>query len=388
MGHEVDVKLLEDIRKFGADGALDINACFNCGNCTAVCPLARESSGFPRRVIRMAQVGMRDELLANEEIWNCYACGECTQTCPRQADPAQFMAAARSYAVSRYDVTGISRWLSSSLAGLLGVFLVISAFFALLLLSKRGYPQGHPLALFQFIPGEWVHRIGIVLFAIVGISALAGLISMANRVIKHKHESRQGAFAFVGLIPAIIYAISESFSHRRFFPCETDQDPQPLYLRPWFVHASIMGGFLAMLLATTLDYLFKPIGSMVPPWNPVRMIGTLGGIVCLYGVGIAASRRVRATEVPYNRSSITDWFFLLLLGTTVGTGLLTELVVYLPQPTTLGYILFLAHIVLAMDLIVLMPMIKFAHVIYRPTALALHRWAHVGVTESMAVSES
>ena len=388
MSHEVDVALLENIRKFGSGGALDVNACFNCGNCTAVCPLAQESSGFPRRVIRMAQVGLREELLASEEIWSCYACGECTQTCPREADPAQFMAAARAYAISRYDMTGISRLMSGSLAGLVGVFLALSAFFTMLLLSKRGDLNGHPLALFEFIPGEWVHRIGVVLFAVIGLSAAAGLASMVYRVVKQKRAADQATFSLAGLLPAALFAVYESLAHRRFRPCETDQEVRPVYLRPWFVHASIMGGFLAMLAATTLDYLFKPIGSMVPPWNPVRILGTLGGLVCLYGIGIAAMRRLRGNEVPYNRSSSTDWFFLLLLAATVFTGLLTEIVVYLPRPSMFGYILFLLHIVLAMDLIVLMPLTKFAHVLYRPAALALHHWAAALASQAVAVPEA
>jgi ferredoxin/nitrate reductase gamma subunit len=388
MSHVVDVALLDNIRKFGSSGALDVNACFNCGNCTAVCPLAQESSGFPRRVIRMAQVGMREELLANEEIWSCYACGECTQTCPREADPAQFMAAARAYAISRYDMTGISRLMSSSLTGLTSVFFVLSAFFTMLLLSRRGDLNGNPLALFEFIPGEWVHKLGIVLFAVIGLSAAAGLASMVYRVVKQKRATEQPAFSLAGVLPSVAFAIYESLAHRRFRPCETDQEVRPAYLRPWFVHASIMGGFLAMLVATTLDYLFKPIGSMVPPWNPVRILGALGGVVCLYGISVAATRRLRGNEVPYNRSSSTDWFFLLLLAATVFTGLLTEIVVYLPNPTMFGYILFLLHIVLAMDLIVLMPLTKFAHVLYRPAALALHHWANSPSSQTVAVPEA
>ena len=44
-------------------------------------------------------------------------------------------------------------------------------------------------------------------------------------------------------------------------------------------------------------------------------------------------------------------------------------------PSAAGSILFLTHIVLAMDLIVMMPLNKFAHVIYRPLALILYQWA-------------
>ena len=107
-----------------------MKACFNCGNCTAVCPLAQDSAGFPRRMIRMAQVGMERELLASEDLWRCYACGECTRTCPRQADPAEFMAAARSYAISRYDFTGLAGLANRSAMGNLLVFALFSTIFS------------------------------------------------------------------------------------------------------------------------------------------------------------------------------------------------------------------------------------------------------------------
>ena len=54
----VDAGLLTDIKRYGA---ADVSACFNCGTCTAICPLTTEDSTFPRRFIRYAQVGMREE---------------------------------------------------------------------------------------------------------------------------------------------------------------------------------------------------------------------------------------------------------------------------------------------------------------------------------------
>ncbi|HVC91407.1 MAG TPA: hypothetical protein VND66_12375, partial [Acidobacteriaceae bacterium] len=60
---------------------------------------------------------------------------------------------------------------------------------------------------------------------------------------------------------------------------------------------------------------------------------------------------------------------------TVLTGLLTEIVVYMPHPTIFGYATFLTHIVLAMDILIMLPLTKFAHVFYRTLALALHEWA-------------
>lgn len=376
MARVVNTSLLKKIKRHGEGGALDVSACFNCGNCTAVCPLAEETAGFPRRMIRMAQVGMERELLASEELWRCYACGECTRTCPRQADPAEFMAAARSYAISRYDFTGLAGLVNRSIFGNLLVFSVFSLIFVLLL-SARMYPAGPQAPLFDFLPGWWIHDIGVALFAVVGLSAAFGMISM---LMRFRTEQRDGgaALRLAALPGAIVTGVFDALLHSRFRQCESAEEAaepstEPLVLRPWFVHATVMGGFLAMLLATTLDYLLKPIGSPVPPWYPMRLLGAAGGLVCLYGLIVMLVRRIRAKEVPWRKSAFADWFFPSLLAATVLTGLATETAVYLPLGSA-GHTIFLVHVVLAMDLIAMLPLTKFAHVLYRTLALVLYSW--------------
>lgn len=383
MTHIVDRSLLRKIKKHGAGRRLDVDACFQCGNCTAVCPLAEDSGGFPRRIIRMAQMGMEKELLASEDIWRCYACGECTQTCPRQADPAEFMAATRSYAISRYDFTGLAALANRSVLGNLLVFALFSVVFSLLLVSAA-QAVGPQAPLFNFIPGHWIHDIGVVLFVIVGLSAVLGMFSMTARFVMQ--QRRKGAPLRLGALPgAIVSAITDALMHRRFQRCDSAEatpppPAEPWYLRPWVVHAAVMGGFLTMLLATTLDFLFKPIGSPVPPWYPMRIMGLVGGLVCLYGLVIIFQRRIRASQVPWKKSSFSDWFFPSLLAATVLTGILTELAVYAP----LGYVghaIFFTHVVLAMDLVAMLPLTKFAHVLYRTLALTLFAWRHAPVPE-------
>ena len=74
--------------------------CFNCGNCTAICPL--EIDGFPRRIIRLVQLGFESEVLANpKELWLCLQCGLCDETCPRQASPCKFIHGVRRYALKK-----------------------------------------------------------------------------------------------------------------------------------------------------------------------------------------------------------------------------------------------------------------------------------------------
>ena len=187
------------------------------------------------------------------------------------------------------------------------------------------------------------------------------------------------ALPFTALPGAVFTALLDALTHRRFRECDREQQSppalqEPWHQRPWFVHATVMGGFLAMLLATTLDFMLKPIGSPAPPWYPMRILGLVGGIVCLYGLSIVLLRRAQGKQTPYTKSSFADWFFPILLTVTVVTGILCEVVVYLPSPSTFGHAIFFTHVVLAMDLVAMLPLTKFAHVLYRTLALVLFAW--------------
>ena len=85
-------RLSELLKEFGAEKVFE---CFNCGNCTAVCPVSSSEHMFPRKLIRYAQLGAEDILLESEEPWLCLVCRHCTVTCPRDAFPSELMVAAR-----------------------------------------------------------------------------------------------------------------------------------------------------------------------------------------------------------------------------------------------------------------------------------------------------
>lgn len=375
MAHAVDTDLLRRIKGYGA---FDISACFNCGNCTAVCPLSKGSDNFPRRLIRYGQLGMEDRLLSNKQLWLCYYCGECSDTCPREADPGEYMAAARRYAISRYDKTGIGRLLYGSTWGHVAFFLLLSAFFTVFLLWHRGTMNDERFAFFDFIPGKVIHDVGIALFVLIGAGLILGVGSMARRFLRAQRAAgRPANLAWSALPSALAYAIRESLGQARYRECDAEK-PQPWYLRPWFVHLTILWGFLGLLAATTWDFLFKPIGTYVPLWSPGRLLGTVAGVVALYGLSVAGVRRWRKDAPPYASSRFSDWFFLGLMFATVLTGFWAEIVVYLPVGPELSYVGTLVHVVLAMDLVVLLPVTKFAHAVYRPLALLLDRWTELG----------
>ncbi|RLD00825.1 MAG: 4Fe-4S ferredoxin, partial [Chloroflexi bacterium] len=89
-------------------GAVDIEKCFNCGNCTAICPLTSTDHPFPRDMIRMIQLGLGDKMNERVDPWLCYYCGECSETCPKQAEPGETLMAARRWLTAQYDWTGLA----------------------------------------------------------------------------------------------------------------------------------------------------------------------------------------------------------------------------------------------------------------------------------------
>jgi heterodisulfide reductase subunit C len=61
-------------------------ACIQCGTCTSSCPVTYIDARFnPRRIVRMAIFGMREELLAGGLIWLCSTCNTCIERCPQDA---------------------------------------------------------------------------------------------------------------------------------------------------------------------------------------------------------------------------------------------------------------------------------------------------------------
>jgi len=381
MSHRIDTSLLPEIQKYGA---VAIEACFNCGNCTAVCPLANEDANFPRRLIRYAQLGMKDRLAASKDVWMCYYCGECSATCPREAEPGEFMAAARRFAIAQYDVTGLAKLLYKS--GWFNVLftIVMTLFFGLFMLTfRRPAPLDH-LALFEFIPEVYIQIVGISLFVLVALVTIAGLVRMIRGVIAH------GGLAFtasehphLNWWSALWETVAVEFlGQKRYRDDDCEEQPAtPWYLRKWVVHASILYGFLGLFAATALDFLFKPVGSAVPLYFPMRLLGTTAGLFFMYGTTAAFFNRLQKRDKSAANSQVSDWMPLVLLWLLGLTGFLLEIAVYALLPAVWGYGLLIFHVALAMDLLVLLPVSKFAHVIYRTTAIFLYNLKPITQTE-------
>ena len=383
MTTRVDLNLLTDLQRFGA---ADVSACFSCGTCTATCPLVTDDATFPRKMIRYAQVGARDRLLSSKELWTCYACGECSETCPQQAEPGEFMAAARRYAIASYDRTGLARTMYTRpvLGTVIGV--VLAAFFALFMYASHGPQSTGSLDIFGFIPEPLIHNMGIGVMVLVFLAGLVGLVSMVRALGRTSGESVSsvvgGRAALRRSARALWSALAvETLGQRRYRnDCDTDQTdkaaaPAPhWFTRRWFLHAATMWGFLGLLAATILDYGLaltgiKASGTPVPLWYPVRLLGTVAGLLLVYGVTMLIIQRYRGQERSVRHSTTADWTFLALVWITGVTGFVLELALYLPTAPAWGYWVFLFHVAVAMELVLLAPFMKLAHAMYRPAAL-------------------
>ncbi len=373
----VDSGLFADLQRFGAG---DVSACFSCGVCTATCPLSENDATFPRRIIRYAQVGMRDRLLSSKELWTCYSCGECSDSCPMEAEPAEFMAAARRYAIASYDHTGFARAMFTSPILGTAVAVLLAAFFALFMYADHGPQSAATLALFDFIPNELIHNMGLIVMAFVFLAGLAGIATMGWRISRAEGvtwRSLAGGRAALRRAWAAAWnaVATESLGQARYrADCESVQAPLPWYRRRWLIHAATMWGFLGLLAATVADYGleiigWKATGTPVPIWYPVRLLGTLAGIALVYGVSMLIIDRLRGATRAVRHSTAADWTFLVLLWITGVTGFGIELGLYLPDAPTWGYWVFLFHVAVAMELVLLAPFMKFAHAVYRPLAL-------------------
>lgn len=365
-----DPKLLNELKKFGG---VYVEACFNCGNCTAICPLSSDTESFPRKMIRYAQLGLRDKLLGSKELWMCYACGECTETCPRQAMPGDFMSAARRYAIANYDFTGLAKLLLGSPIWSLLVMLGLAGIIALFLLSGRGDMAMDSMRLFDFIPAELIHDLGVVVIAVVSIAGLAGAINMVRRLGKANGFASGTRLNWLGALWEALGV--EALGQRRYRQdCETPEQQTKWYLRKWFLHSSMMWGFLGLLGATILDYSLdllglKPTGTQVPLWYPIRLLGSLAGLLLTYGVTVVLWRRARKVDASMKTSNFSDWSFLAMMWIAAVTGFFLEVSLYLPHAPLWGYWMMLVHVALAMELVLLAPFTKFAHVFYRTVAL-------------------
>jgi heterodisulfide reductase subunit C2 len=73
--------------------------CYQCGKCSAGCPLREFMDISPNKVVRYVQMGLFEKALNAPTIWLCAGCLTCSTRCPKSFDLAKFMDALRELAL-------------------------------------------------------------------------------------------------------------------------------------------------------------------------------------------------------------------------------------------------------------------------------------------------
>jgi heterodisulfide reductase subunit C len=73
-----------------------IMSCYQCGKCTAGCPLADKMDYVPSEMMRLIMLGEIEDLLKSKAIWLCTSCFQCGTRCPKGIEVHSVFEALRS----------------------------------------------------------------------------------------------------------------------------------------------------------------------------------------------------------------------------------------------------------------------------------------------------
>jgi quinone-modifying oxidoreductase, subunit QmoC len=352
----IDLRMADEIKKLGA---FDIQACYSCGSCSAVCPLSVGELSFPRRMIRYALLGLESRILASPEPWLCYHCGECSTTCPREADPGGLMMALRRLAIRRYSIGRIADAFYSAFASGFAWFVLTAIAIAAILIFRNPAMDRTETDFLSFISLEDIHVAGIAIVIFIMLAFLANVWIMYRAM---KRGTYGASFSMSTARSSTRKALREAVLQERFGDCEDNA-----YRR--LAHLGVSWGFMGMFAATAIigavDFKWVPL----PRWVSL-VIGSASGVAALLGVAYFSYLRFARKNEYSKYSHRSDWSFIVLLALSIVSGYVMLVFRFMHMPVA-AYWAFAFHLVVVFDFLVSLPFTKFAHVVYRPIALWL-----------------
>lgn len=358
------------------EGGEDAKKCFQCATCSVVCELSEGGRPFPRREMLWAQWGLKDRLIADPNVWLCHQCNDCSTHCPRGARPGDVLAAIRREHVLHYAFPSfLARWVNQP-KYLLFLLLIPALLLGLAFVSKDQLagalgistttPDTIIYAYWSQLP-QWLLIAFFVMFTgLAFLGVLAGVVRFW-RAMKAADALNRFSTPDKGIFPSIVAALKSIFTHEQFNKCTTDRARATYHMLAFYSFIVLFVVSLWVMTAGINPLVGEGFAYPFSFWNPWRMVANLGGAVLLVACALMIRERLKRGEEGL-KNTFFDWGFVWLLLLVAATGFAVEAMHYMrfvPQ----RYVAYLVHLVVAFALLVYLPYSKFAHLIYRTTAM-------------------
>lgn len=378
MAIRVNPEFINELDRFGAE---DVQLCYQCGDCSTVCPHADEIYRFPRKSMKLLQMGLEQKIETTLEPWLCYYCGQCSEQCPREADPGETMMSLRRWLISRYDFTGISRaFYKSRTIEVLTIIFVALLTGALLL--YYGFTNGN-IGIYDgegaFLPSHFIHRFDLSVGSILLVFLLVNAFRMWRLVMIKGTDFTVPWWLYIKELYQLPWHF---FTQKRYSECEKKRGHK-IYM-PWLIHLGLMLGYVTMLVLVMVFVELLQKGPEIR-WE-VHAFGYMATIGLLAGTLYFIRGRFKKHYVQYKKSHGTDWVFVILLFMIVITGV-SQHIFHRTGLIEMANITYVIHLMSAVPWLLRMPFTKWAHLVYRPLAMYFASIRREAVEREAAVKE-
>lgn len=338
---KINPHFTDELAKYGA---FDLNACYNCGNCTAICDLSTKESSFPREMMRYSVLGLEDDIKSSLKPWLCYYCGECSTNCPQQANPDELMMSLRRWLTAKYDWTSLSGLLYRSLPVSIFAFLAV-AVGVILFSAKLEFSLPHVM--------HYGHL--FEMFAVAGVFAVV-LLPNIMRMWWYSIVKPKTKVPFKRYLTSMGELFVHMFTQKKALGCDDNK------LR-WFEHMILVLGYLALLFTTVVLDWFSTQSMFV------IILGYVESVV-VFGVTFhfVLGRIQKKKEVSKN-SQPSDWFFVIWLFLMGLTAFLVRLFIDVSLLDSNKWVYLFHIIILAQWAVIIVPFGKWTHFLYRSFAM-------------------
>ena len=364
---------LDFIAQIKSGAGPNLKKCYQCASCSVACSLSHDVSPFPRKEMIYAAWGLKDRLIANPDIWLCTNCGDCSTLCPRDARPGDVLSTLRKMAIREYSKPAVLHRLLNDPSRLPWLF-VLPALILLGVGLATGLmnlsPGGEKIVFALFFPVELIEMIFIplsvaaTLVFFLGVRRFLGEMRQTWALL---HGRDPGPLDLKRFLKAAAREVPAIIRHDRFASCGENKGRKLSHMMVAFSFVSLAFVAGAFVFALYVLQSHGPYDQV----NPVKILANLSGVALVIGsLMLIRERRAAAQQA----SGIFDWYLLGLALSLGVTGMATQLLRLAGIPWA-AYSMYFIHLLFAFHLIAFLPYTKLAHLVYRTTAVAYHRYA-------------